>query len=473
MTENSDYKIALIRYHEQTDNTRVIRLVQKRAGVLPHLGLSYIHSALEKDGFQVKTFDVQANGWTDNNLKQELKKFKPHLTGVSSTTPGFTGALKACRIAKSIGSLTILGGPHTEVFSQENLVHPEIDFVGVGEGCTILPNLASALMKEKNIEKIDNIKGLVSRFTDGGYASMKNLMDLNWPDRSTCKENIYYSLMAHRPFATMISSRGCPFQCSFCFKQKVDKRSMFRDAVDVVDEMEYLVLEHGIKEIMFYDDVFTLKRKRVVEICNLIVERGVSVRWEAPTRADLVDFELLCLMRKAGCVRLRFGIESGDPKILTDMKKANDINGISDAVIAASRAGIRVFGYFIVGYLNETLEQYKSTVRLACDLPISYASFYTATPLPGTNLHKLSIEAGLVDPDYWENVVLSGEQRERIGVLVPDAELRAKQAFRKFYLRWKMFPVIAPMIANPKTSWAVLSGLSNLIFEENNLIRDI
>lgn len=462
-------KIALVRNHDACVNTRQIRMIQKRAGVLPHLGLGYIEASLKKAGFETITIDAQAEYLDREGLAARLHAYKPDLVGVTTTSPGMPGAVEACELAKSAGAVVILGGPHTEVFDVENLYHGCIDYVGVGEGSTIMPRLAMAL---RDGTPTDTIPGLVSRTFKNAPAPMLNLEDMGWPSRDSVPIDNYFSIMAKRPFATMISSRGCPFQCSFCFKQAVDRKSIYRSAEDVVGEMEYLVRNYGIREIMFYDDVFTMKRKRVIEICDLIKKKRLKVRWEAPTRVDLVDDELMQHMASAGCIRLRFGIESGDIDILLDMQKKTDLQEIERAVRSAKRAGIQTFGYFIVGWLDESSAQYQRTVDFACALPLDYASFYTATPLPGTKLHRDAIAAGKIDPDYWLNYI-RGDVSNRIGVLAENAEERSRLAYRNFYLRSQKLPTLARHLVQPGTFSAVVSGIAGLLRSDANAARDM
>jgi anaerobic magnesium-protoporphyrin IX monomethyl ester cyclase len=499
-------RVALIRYHEDAENTRQLKLVVRRAGVLPHLGLGYIHTALSSAGHDVVTLDAQALRMPDNELAAALKRLRPQLVGVTTTTPGLPGALIACRLAKNVGAYVILGGPHTEVFGRENLHHSFIDAVGVGEGVTIMVGLAGALA---NGDPPESVQGVGTRTQDGtgafampvqvvrptaqksaltsslmlspspvaagnagGAAPMLPLQEMGWPDRAAVPMHRYYSLMAKRPFATMISSRGCPFKCSFCFKQSVDKlKSVFREAEDIVAEMTYLVRKCGVREIMFYDDVFTMKKSRVYEICDHIRSQGLKVRWEAPTRVDLVDGDLLRAMAQAGCIRLRYGIESGDPAMLKRMRKESNLSIIEEAVVSAKQAGIQTFAYFIVGYLNETDEQYSRTVNLACRLPIDYASFYTATPLPGTALHEEAVAAGAIPPDYWLRFV-RGETTQRLSFLVPNAEERSRAAYKKFYIRRTKARMLLGHMAAPRSTWSVATALLTLMRADSNYVRD-
>ena len=198
-------KIALLRNHDACINSRQIRMIQKRAGVLPHLGLGYIETSLRKEGFEAVTIDAQAEYLDRDQLRARLQEYAPDLVGVTTTTPGMPGALEACELAKEVGAKVILGGPHTEAFDVENLYHSCIDYVGIGEGASIMPQLAPAL---KNNERVDNIRGLVGRDFKNPPAPMLNLEDMGWPSRESVPIKNYFSIMAKRPFATMISSRG-------------------------------------------------------------------------------------------------------------------------------------------------------------------------------------------------------------------------------------------------------------------------
>jgi len=461
-------RVALIRNHDECINTRQIKMMQKRAGVLPHLGLAYIETALRKAGFEVVTIDAQALVLDREGLVERVNAFGPDLVGVTTTTPGVPGAVEACQVAKEAGATVILGGPHTEVFDRENFCHDFIDYVGVGEGVTTMLGLAEAL---RDGSDVSTVPGLVARTFRNPPAPMLNLESMGWPSRDSMDVNLYHSIMAKHPFATMISSRGCPFQCAFCFKQAVDKKSMYRSAEDVVGEMSSLVHDYGVREIMFYDDVFTMKKKRVYEICSLIVERGLKVRWEAPTRVDLVDPDMLRAMARAGCVRLRFGIESGDVDILRRMRKKTDLEQITAAVAAAKAAGIQTFAYFIVGWLGETELQYRQTLEFAKSLKLDYASFYTATPLPGTQLHREAIASGKIDEHYWLDYI-KGARTDRIGVLAPNAEEKSRYAYKDFYLRPSKAPILLRHLVNPETFSSVVTGLSSLIASRTNAVRD-
>lgn len=432
-------RIVLIRYHDIDNiNTRLPQSLNKRQGILPPLGISYVGAALEKAGHEVRIIDAQALVLSRQDVYQELKEFKPYLIGVTTKTPNLYGALEACRVAKSADAKVVIGGPHTELFPKECLSFDFIDYAILGEGENAMIQLANALENGLSVYEID---GLCFRGDDGNIqvnkAAIVNDVDsVPWPARHLLPMSNYSSIIGLHPTTTMITSRGCPFHCAFCVKQEADKKTRFRDPVDVVDEMEMLVKDYKIREIMFYDDVFTMRRQHVYGICEEILKRSLRVRWEAPTRVDCTTKEMFELMAKAGCLRVRFGVESGDIDILRLMRKRSNLELAIKAVEAARSTGLRTFAYFIVGYLGETQEQFNNTVELAKRLPLDSVMFTAATPLPGTLLHKQAAEAGLVDSNYWREFAL-GKVDSRINYLVQDAPIRVRKAYRSFYFRPK------------------------------------
>jgi len=233
----------------------------------------------------------------------------------------------------------------------------------------------------------------------------------------------------------MITSRGCPFKCGFCSKQPSDKKYRTRSPRNVVNEMEEVTEKYKVKEIMFYDDVITLKRGHIVGICEEILRRGLDVKWESPTRVDCVDKELLKLMRRAGCIRLRYGVESGDPQTLRLMNKKTDLSHVREIFRFTQETGIETFAYFMIGYLGETLESYKKTLNLALSLRADLAMFTIATPYPGTPFYKMAESMSLIEKDYWKKFTSGTNGSSRLPYFIDNAESLIRMAYRKFYLR--------------------------------------
>lgn len=434
--ERQAMKIVLIRYQDYGDiNTRLPESLNKVRGVLPPLGIAYIAAVLEKNGYETKILDAVASNYTTQEAKDFLENEHPDIVGVSAMTSSIRGALEALKLAKQAGAITVIGGPQMSIYPKETLSYDFIDYGISGEAEYPFLTLVQSIENKKNIT---DIPGLIYRkdnaiFINDAYIHM-NLDEIPFPARHLLPMDKYSSIISRHPVTTMISSRGCPFRCGFCFKGPSDARYRTRSVKSVVDEMEMVTKEYKVKEIMFYDDTLTLSREHVAGICHEILKRGLKLRWESPTRVDRVDFELLKLMHEAGCFRLRYGVESGDVDTLKLMKKQIDQGLVKEVFDSTKRAGIEAFAYFIIGYVRETPQSIRNTISFARQINPDLAMFTIATPYPKTDLYELAYQDGLVERDYWSQFTL-GKRDERLPYLIADAEKWLAKAYRIFYCR--------------------------------------
>lgn len=432
-------KILLIRPRDIGNiNTRLPDSLNKRQGVVPPLGIAYIAGSLEKAGHEVKILDVIAQNLSVAEVREEIRGFGPALTGVTTMTPTLFGALDAAKTAKELGSKTVLGGPQLSIYPKETVSYPYVDYGIGGEGEYAMAELAAALEKGTDPR---GIKGLIYKEGDEITVNPPVIVDdldaLRFPAYHLLPMRRYDSIISLRPVSTMISTRGCPYRCRFCFKQPSDKKFRTRSPKSVVDEMECLVHDYGVKEIMFYDDTMTLKSDHITGICEEILRRELNVAWETPTRIECVNPEMLRLMRKAGCIRLRYGVESGDPEILKLMDKKIGLEQVRSVFKMTKEAGIETFAYFIIGYAHETEATIRKTIDFALEIDPDLVMFTVATPLPETPLYDLARKEGIVKDDYWREFTLGHKTGERIPYLYPDAKKWGKTAFRRFYIRPK------------------------------------
>jgi len=429
-------KILLINYHDIGNiNTRLPKSLNSAQGIYPPLGLAYIGAVLEKGGHEVKILDCKALNLSSEETSNYIKKYNPVVVGITAMTSTIKGSLEAAQLAKNAGAIVVVGGPQLSAFPKETLSYEYIDYGIIGEGEYAMLELVNWLdFKNINITKI---KGLVFKLNDkiivNEPAIIDNLDSLPMPARHLLPMEKYNCVITKTPFTTMISSRGCPYQCGFCFKQPSDKKVRFRNTSDVVDEIEHLVTKYNVKEIMFYDDTLTLKRSHIESICNEIIKRNIKIEWEAPTRINNVDEKLLKLMNKAGCIRLRYGVESGDETILKLMRKQITIPEVKNVFKWTKQAGIETYAYFIIGYASETPNTIRKTIDLAKQLNSDWTMFTVATPYPHTHLYQLAVEQGLIKEDYWSNFTL-GKVEERIPYFVADADKWIKKAYKEIYL---------------------------------------
>jgi radical SAM superfamily enzyme YgiQ (UPF0313 family) len=335
--------------------------------------------------------------------------------------------------------ITVIGGPQISVFPNETLSFDFVDYGIFGEGENAMLELVNNIEEGKSTS---DIQGLLYKKDKKVFINQASLIEdldsLPFPARHLLPNEKYHCVISKHPFTTMITGRGCPFRCGFCFKGPSDKKIRLRSAKNVVDEMEHCIEKYKVKEIMFYDDTLTFNKEHIKNICNEIISRKLKVDWESPTRIDCVDEDTLKVMKKAGCIRLRYGVESGDQRILDVMMKKTTLEKVEDAFKLTKKIGIETFAYFIIGYATEDEQTIRNTINFAKKLDPDWVMFTVATPLPSTNLFDLSVEKGLIDEQYWKNFVL-GKTSERIPFLVKDADEWAKKAYKEFYLRPKFF----------------------------------
>lgn len=440
---------------------------------MPPLGLLSIAAYLEKFGYEVKVIDAIAECLSDSAFEALVRQYRPDICGVTIMLENYLGACTACKVAKNHGAITVIGGPGLESYPKDMIDKDYIDYGVVGEGEETFLGLIKAI-EARDLERIKQIPGVSYKTSDGIIPGkpqvMSNLDLLPHPAYHLVNIGNYSSLINDYPIITYMMGRGCPFQCAFCKKQETDKFIRFRSPKLVVDDMESLVSRYKIKEFMFYDDTFTLFREQVIGVCEEIIKRGVKVKFEAPTRIDNLvkkeGIELLKLLKRAGCYRLRLGVESGDEGILAKMNKAINLKNVELAFQRCKKMGIQTFAYFMVGYLGESRDSFERTINFAVKINPDFVMFTIATPYPKTKLYEESFKAGLVPAEYWKSFIRE-ETKERLPFLVAGADELAKQAYRRFYLRVPYFLKAMLRLKSRRHIKNALAGAAGLFFYKN------
>ncbi len=431
---------------------KIFRKSMKNLGaILPPLGIAYIAAVLEKDGHEIKIIDGPAQATVFEydfiDLERDIKNFNPDVVGISASTSQIDHAKKALEIIKKYNKncLTILGGPLISADPTALLSLENVDYGVVGEA---EKTFSIILNKYENKEKLEGSPGLLYR-TESGVKSEKppviyNLDEIPIPARHLLNMSLYRPSPANYrrlPATTMITSRGCPYKCIFCSRPTEGMVWRPYSAERVVDEIEILVKEFGIKDIQMFDDTFTLDPKRTENICKGIIERNIDVSWNCMTRVDRVTPELLKLMKQAGCYEIGIGIESGVQRVLDFIKKDLTPEKVRNGVQWAKDAGIDVRGFFMIGFPTETKEEILETIRFAKDLDIDVAQFMISTPFPGTEMWEISKKYGTInDSDLSKFTFYAPDEMLPFSSnILSDKEILDlyKYAFRSFYLRPK------------------------------------
>ncbi len=375
----------------------------------PPLGLGYIAAYLRQNGISVEIVDC-----TFLNQEEALRRIvasKPKIIGVQSMYSMRDKSLELARLLREHCDLLVAGGALPTI--QPDSFLRDFDVVVIGEGEQTMLEIAAQLERGGSLSQI---KGIAYR--DGGTGQVKKTsprglaadLDLFPPPSRDLFENdayqkYYFGKFGYKTTAIM-TSRGCPFECDFCSRPVFGNEFRARNASKVADEIEE-VISLGYNRIWFADDCFTLNRKRLIETCDEIIKRRLKIAWECLSRVDTFDSEIAEKMKQAGCVRMFFGIESGNDSILKIMKKQITTKQAYAAVQLCKMKGIKTGAFFIVGYPGETDKTVLNTIRFASSLPLDYLSFTLPYPIPGTPLfQKLSGELFLEEWEEPKNIQL-------------------------------------------------------------------
>ena len=390
------------------------------------LGLCYIASVLDKARFHVRIYNADYLNDTkylnqkallenyenykvilqnpDNPIWQEIKNtvenFKPDLVGITALTGTYKSAEIIARIVRDFdpGIRLVIGGVHPTILPDEVIKNDMFDFVVRGEGEHTFLEIARG-------EKKENILGLTYRDNIGRVVHnqerpfIKDLDTIPFPAR-----DLYINESESMDYGYIMTGRGCPFQCTYCASKKIwNRQARFRSEQNVIDELKYTRKAFGTKSFYFIDDTFTLDRKRAKRICQSIIDEGMDIEWICDTRVDTLDEELLILMKRSGCTRVKIGVESGSDNILKKIKKGITKDQIRRAVSMIRKSGLDFTIYLMIGFPKETDKEVHETIDFARELDPKYYSLSILAPYPGTEIYDDVIRSGISLPkEHWE-----------------------------------------------------------------------
>jgi radical SAM superfamily enzyme YgiQ (UPF0313 family) len=411
--------------------------------------LAYAVAVLEREGFGVIGIDAVDKELGIFDFVSEIKRINPKVILLEVSTPSISYDLQTAELLKEElpETIIIFCGPHASFF--HNKIIGNYIFVDVcirGEFEFSLLDICSAIKRNEGLEKIAGItfrkrfKTIINPERNPIKSEM--LDNMPYPDRHFFKiENYQQAYYGGKKTALMISSRGCPYHCSFCLWPNTLTGHIYRtrSPKSIVDEIEYLIDNHKVDEIYFDDDTFTIDAKRVKLICKEILRRKIKIPWLCNARVDNVDFETLKIMREAGCREAFYGLESGSDEILREISKGIDTKKLFKAIRMTQKAGIVASGSFVIGLPKESHKTIKETLKFAKKAHADYVQFTLASPFPGTKLFEEVKRKGLLHINSWEDLdgchgpILSTEylsKNELAGII------------RKMYINYYTSPTI-------------------------------
>ena len=407
---------------------------------LPPTDLMYLAAVAEKAGLEAMIRDYSQEG----DLEEDLRNFQPDYLVANVATPTLENDLSVFARAKLICPeiVTIAKGAAFLTLANEVLAnHKDLDIIIIGEAEETLREIVSGKSK-RWISGIYYRDDLLIKFT-GKRRLIEKLDDLPFPARHLVNNKKYRRPDNNEVQAVIKVSRGCPYHCFFCLATPVSGARVRKRSTDnIMDEIKECVEKYGIRNFIFWSDIFNLDKEWVMDLCRKIIDSGLEITWSANTRADTADQEMADAMYEAGCSLVSIGVESGSQYILDKIGKKITLDDVRKTVKIFKQAHIKIYNYFVIGLPWDDEETIEDTIDFACELDSDFVSFYTATPLPGTRFYNYARENGLFDNEtsfenayYYPAVDTHCLPKERVFEL-------HKLAIRRFYLRpryiWRM-----------------------------------
>jgi len=381
-------------------------LIGKERGRNPPLGILYVASFVQKGGKHcVRVLDLSLGEMDPQMFQSYLRDNRFDVLGVTITTFTLLDALDVVRAFKEANPAgkVVAGGPHVAIYPAETVGLGCIDVAVKREGEPVINEILDRLEEP---ERLRDVKGICFRLGEeiidtGEGPSVENLDALPFPDRTLLPYEKYYSLLGKDTYSTtLITSRGCPFKCAFCDRPALDNRFRSHSSDYVIEEIA-ACMKLGIREFLFYDDTFTVNRKRVMKLCEQISKRRLDIRYDIRTRVDRIDKEMLLALKSTGCYGVHYGIESGTERILKRLNKGVEIEQIREVFRLTKEIGMKTLAYIILGNPGETKAEIDETLQLIREVDPDYLHLGVLMPLPATAIYQQAMDEGFIKEDIW------------------------------------------------------------------------
>ena len=417
--------------------------LRKAAGRYFPLGIGYIASYLRKYGnHTVRMYEPEAQKLSYDDIAGIVREYSPDIVGITSSTPNFSRAIDLAKICRTNSKAKIvLGGVHVSALPE--FVMDEystvIDNVVVGEGEETILQLVNAY---QNNESMGSVPGVVYQDHNSVRRNtvrpfIEDLDSIPFPARDLIPQDLFAPNMhnaRYRKCFAILTSRGCPFQCSFCAARIVSGRKYrMHSAEYVLEEMQMLKKDYGARQLIITDDTLTCNRERLEQICKGMIDRKMNLAWFCFSQVTTVDKELLSLMKKAGCYSIGFGLESSSEETLKRLGKSIRPAQAKETIKVANKIGIKTQAFYILGLPGENKEQMKDTIRFSKEVNARLAFYNMLVPYPGTKEFDLFYASASLKDINWEKFVAIGEDcvvtnsgvpAKQVEQLIADANLQ-------------------------------------------------
>ena len=446
--------------------------------VFPPLDLAYMAALLRRAGHEVRLVDYPVIRAGVERLREDMGAFVPDRVIYTCTAPTLDEDLDLAREIKTWDPkvLVSLKGEPVNFLDERMLTdHKSIDHVFRGEAEGIVRAYAAGM-------PIEEIPGVTWR-RDGSIVrnpSPAELLDLDtlpFPARDLLENRRYVWPETGDPMTTVLTSQGCPFECIFCpvvplsrvlSSSKGGRKTRFRNVESIVEELRECVDRFGIRHFLFHADTFTLHRQWVVDLCQAILDAGLSIQWAANSRVDTIDEERLCWMKRAGCRIVGFGVETGNDEHLSLMGKNATADDARRAIRLCRECGVRSHAFFVFGFPWDTEESIREVVRFAKELDPDFFDFNLAFPIPGTELYRMVVEEGLCDVQRLKRGGYSVAAVRTRTVSAERLEKLRRGALWRLYLRPGYVIRTLRGAGSPRIAWrycrAAVTRAANLLF---------
>jgi len=415
--------------------------------IRPTLGLLYVAAALRKaSGINVRIIDCKLEGTSMDTLEELIKIESPDLVGFSVLTFNLLNCIDVAKLIRKVSPKTKIcfGGWHATLYPKETAKLDCVDFIVIGEGEHTFPELVEYCRKKEFSQKeLLNIRGIGYRSLSGEVKlnlpreTVKNLDNLPFPAYDLIAVKKYSNLLAcTKNSINIVTSRGCPQKCIFCDLRRTVYR--FHSPQNTLEQIQ-LWVDKGITELFIQDDNFTINRKRTIEFCQLLISSGLKIKYQISSRVDYLDDELLGYLKRSGCNRIYFGIESGSQEILDYLEKGITVRQIKEVFKAAKKHGIYRCAFIMIGMPTERRKDIQATIDLVKEIKPEHLYCSICTPMPETHFYKKLLSEGQIKHDYWREFAKNpnpGFKTPFCSQFFKDEELRIlkNSILRDFYM---------------------------------------